>query len=101
MFRGDELVECAVLNELDLTAGKKPRRKTQSDGVRRFNEEQQVRIARLRREVKYCKRQAAFRTTSVFSEGNRGGTRNRAGSNDSRSRGGSTKEPERNCNRKR
>lgn len=76
------------------------RQKAMSDRVNRFDENQQAEIVRTRREVRYYKEQAVFRSTAVSSEENRGSNKNREGNNGSSSRGKSPREPGKKCNRK-
>lgn len=89
----DEMVECAVLREPNLTFRDMLGRKAVSEIVTRIDGEQQVATACLQREVKYYEGQAAHRSTAVFSE--KRGSDNKDGAAGSGSREGSHKEPER------
>lgn len=51
VLRGDEAVECSVLEELTLTAGDMLKQKVVSDRPRRFDKKQQSQSARLRSRV--------------------------------------------------
>lgn len=80
---GGEGVECFVLTEGKVKAGRMLRPKAVSDGVMQFDEKQQDQVACCRRDVKCYKGQAASRSNAVSAEGNRGQKKDRAGSDGS------------------
>lgn len=98
-LRGDEVVQCPVLRKLGLTARETLRPKAGSDRVRRLDETQNAETALFRSRVKYYEWQAVLRSTTVFSEKTRAKKRESTGSSSSGSVRGSSKKPERECNR--
>lgn len=100
VFCGDEVMKCRALKELNLTAREMLRRKAIKGRVTQTDLEQQPAIARFQRKVRYYERQPAFCSTRVSTELNGSDKRDSAGNNDSGSRKGSSKEPERKWTRK-
>lgn len=79
VLREDKVLEYSMLKKLKVTAAELMSQKAMSDELLRTDNEQQAGTARLRSGVKYHDGQAAFRSTSVSSEGDRGDVRDRTG----------------------
>lgn len=94
MFFRKEVAESPVLRELKQTVEVMLKQRAVSDRFMRIDAKEQSATALLQSKVKYYGRQAAPRSTVVFSGRNRGDKREGAGSNSSSNAGDSPREPE-------